>query len=130
MHSINEETQSLEVGPVWGPLVEGAMNTTSDNSSVGGADSVPLTAAEVLARNERLATRTLDDTAFILLRSKMVSLNDVGTFVWDHFASPSTVGDATRAVLDEFDTTEAQARPDVRTFVADMLSRSLLVRAA
>ena len=31
----------------------------------------------------RVASRTLEETAFILNQSQMVSLNPVGTFVWD-----------------------------------------------
>ena len=77
--------------------------------------------------NPRVATRTLDDTAFVLLQSRMVSLYEVGTFLWGHYKETSSVDDAICAVVDNFETTADQARPDVVEFTRELLNKELLV---
>ena len=77
--------------------------------------------------NPRVATRTLDDTAFVLLQSRMVSLNEVGTFLWEHYKEASTLNAAVGAVVDNFETTEHDARPDVVEFTRELLNKELLV---
>ena len=76
--------------------------------------------------NPRVACRTLDETAFILLQSKMVSLNEVGTYIWEHFKNASTVAQAATAVEKEFDVASKIADRDVREFVETLLNKALL----
>ena len=45
-----------------------------------------------------MACRTLDGTAFILLASRMVSLNEVGTFIWERFQNAATLEDVVQSV--------------------------------
>ncbi len=106
-----------------------SLDSGRDSASAETSDTAVSSVSEDirLAWNDRLATRTLDDTAFVLLRSKMVSLNEVGTFVWEYFRDGSTIKDAADAVLAEFDTTPSQALRDVRVFVEDLVRRSLLI---
>ena len=79
------------------------------------------------AWNPKVASRTLDDTAFVLLQSSMVSLNDVGTYLWEHFKKGSTVEEAVTAVVSEFETTDDVARKDIVEFVNSLLNKNLLV---
>lgn len=79
------------------------------------------------AWNPKVASRTLDDTAFVLLQSSMVSLNDVGTYLWEHFKKGSTVEEAVTAVVSDFETTDEVARTDIVEFVDSLLNKNLLV---
>jgi hypothetical protein len=81
----------------------------------------------IYAWNPKVASRTLDDTAFVLLQSSMVSLNDVGTYLWEHFKKTSTVEEAVTAVVSEFETTDDVARKDIVEFVNSLLNKNLLV---
>ena len=79
--------------------------------------------------NPEIACRTLEETAFILHQSKMVSLNDVGTFIWECFKQACPISDVVAAVVDEFDTSHQEAQKDVEEFVAELLGQDLLVEA-
>lgn len=83
--------------------------------------------AACYAWNPKVASRTLDDTAFVLLQSSMVSLNDVGTYLWEHFKTGSTIGEAVHAVVSEFETTDDVAHTDIVEFVDSLLNKNLLV---
>ena len=82
---------------------------------------------EVYGWNPKIACRTIEETAFILFKSRMVSLNEVGTFVWEYFREPSSLKDAVAAVSEEFETTPKEATNDVDAFVAQLVERQLLV---
>ena len=77
--------------------------------------------------NPRVASRTLDDTAFVLFDSRMVSLNDVGTYVWETYKNPHTPAEVIDGVVDEFETTSEQARQDILEFTNTLLEKSLLI---
>ena len=79
--------------------------------------------------NPEIACRTLEETAFILHQSKMMSLNDVGTFIWEQFKIPSHLSGVVQAVIQEFDTTEEIATKDVQGFCDQLLERKLLIEA-
>ena len=74
-----------------------------------------------------VATRTLDGTAFILLGSRMLSLNPVGTHIWEQFEAGATVKRAAKAVVKEFETTDEVAMADTAKFVEELLARQLVV---
>ena len=76
--------------------------------------------------NPEIACRTLEDTAFILHRSKMMSLNEVGTFIWEQFRNPKTIGCVVNAVLEEFDTAREVATLDVNSFCEHLVEREIL----
>ena len=77
--------------------------------------------------NPKIACRTLEDTAFILYQSRMVSLNEVGTFIWERFREPAGVSEVVDAVLEQFETTREQASCDVEGFVRLLAARDLVV---
>ena len=83
--------------------------------------------SEVYRWNPKIACRTIEQTAFILFQSQMVSLNDVGSFVWEYFKEPSSIRNAVAAVTEEFETTPKEATNDVDAFVAQLVERQLLV---
>ena len=66
-------------------------------------------------------------TAFILLNSRMLRLNEVGTYIWERFEHGSTFPRVVRAIVDAFDTTETHARVDARAFVDELVARDALV---
>ncbi|MEE2959926.1 MAG: PqqD family protein [Myxococcota bacterium] len=77
--------------------------------------------------NPRVASRTLDDTAFVLFDSRMVSLNEVGTYIWETYKHPHTTTEVTGGVVGEFETTSEQARQDTLEFTNALLKKSLLI---
>ena len=77
--------------------------------------------------NPTIACRTLEDTAFILYQSRMVSLNEVGTFIWERFREPVGVWEVVDAVVEHFETTREQASCDVDGFVRQLAERRLVV---
>ena len=79
--------------------------------------------------NPKVACRTLDGTAFILLNSRMLSLNEVGTFLWDRLENGANLDALVADVLSEFETTTEQARNDAQAFVHTLVEKELLIEA-
>lgn len=76
----------------------------------------------------RVASRTLEETAFILNQSQMVSLNPVGTFVWDQLKGASkSLEELTGAVTTEFEVEAATATQDIEQFLRELIQESLVV---
>ena len=84
-------------------------------------------AAGTLAWNPRVACRTLDETAFILLNSRMVRLNEVGTRIWELFENGSTLDTVVAQIVEEFETSTEQAAEDARVFVSELVEKELLI---
>lgn len=80
-----------------------------------------------LTWNPRVACRTLDETAFILLNSRMVRLNEVGTFIWEAYEKGSTMDEVIALIVEEFETTKEQAAEDARVFVGELVQKELLI---
>ena len=77
--------------------------------------------------NSRIACRTLEETAFILWQSQMVSLNSVGTFVWEQFRNGSSLREIVDAVENEFEASWDRVALDVSGFVEELVERKLLI---
>ena len=76
----------------------------------------------------RVASRTLEETAFILNQSQMVSLNPVGTFVWDQLKStPKSLEELTGLVTEEFEVDSKTAAHDIEEFLKALINESLVV---
>jgi hypothetical protein len=83
----------------------------------------------ILRWNPKVSCRTLDGTAFILLKSRMLSLNEVGTFIWESFKDGASLGGVVDKVVETFETTPERAESDAREFVHTLLEREMLVPA-
>jgi hypothetical protein len=75
----------------------------------------------------RVACRTVDGVAFILLDSCMVSLNETGTFLWNVFRQGTTMAKAAHKLVASFEVEIDVAERDVEKFVTLMRDRKLLV---
>ena len=76
----------------------------------------------------RVASRTLEETAFILNQSQMVSLNPVGTFVWDKLKGTAlSLDELTGAVTADFEVDAATATQDIEQFLRELIKESLVV---
>lgn len=83
----------------------------------------------VLAWNSEAACRTIDGTAFVLLRSRMVSLNSVGSFVWERFEKGAKVGEVVDAVVESFEIDRETALADTIEFIRTLKEKEMLVVA-
>ncbi len=79
-----------------------------------------------LCWNPRVAARTVSGEAFILLEGRMVTLNEVGTFIWERCEEGATITEIVAAVVDEFEVDEATAERDARALVAQLLAKGML----
>ena len=77
--------------------------------------------------NSESSCRTLDGTAFVLLGNRMVSLNEVGTFLWERLERGAELEQLVSAVVDAFETTHAQASADTAAFVSRLVGEAMLV---
>lgn len=81
----------------------------------------------VLSWNPHAACRTIEGTVFVLVHDRMISLNRVGSFVWEKFEKGSTIDNVVRAIVDEFDVSHELASADATTFVRTLKEKGLLV---
>jgi hypothetical protein len=88
------------------------------------------TPVKSLKWNPRVACRTLDGTAFILLNSRMLRLNEVGTYIWERFEDGATLERVVDGIVSEFDTTPAKAKADAQAFVKVLVAKEVLVPVA
>jgi hypothetical protein len=78
--------------------------------------------------NPLVSCRTLDGTAFVLLKSRMVSLNEVGTFIWERLEKGAELEGVVSEVVQEFETSDDTARLDAEEFVRVLIDKEMLVR--
>lgn len=79
--------------------------------------------------NPRVACRTLEGTAFVLMNSRLLSLNEVGTRIWGLLEKPHSVSEVTEQIVAEFDTDRDTALRDACAFVEQLVERHVLVIA-
>jgi len=82
----------------------------------------------IYAWNPKVATRTLEGTAFVLLEGRMISLNAVGTRIWELCKSGASLPSIVASIIAEFDTVEEIARRDAEAFLAALTERGMLLR--
>ena len=75
-----------------------------------------------------VAWQVVNDEAIVidLASGRVIGLNPTGTFLWSRLDGRDEPALAS-AMVDEFDVNEDAAMNDVRTFVADMRRRNLIV---
>lgn len=57
----------------------------------------------------------------------IMSLNETGVFLWKHMQEDCTEDALVQAIVEEYDTTEACARKDVRAFIKQLQEQDLLL---
>ncbi len=74
------------------------------------------------------ASRVLDEKAVVITLNdgRMHTLNEVGTWIWEHADGSRSVSDIIAALLEEFDVDEAIARADVASYVELLAERDVL----
>lgn len=82
-----------------------------------------------VVRDEKTASRILAGEAVILTPedSKIHSLNDVGSRVWELLADKPTVGAIVADICEGFEVDEATARQDVTAFLETLRERGMVV---
>jgi hypothetical protein len=82
----------------------------------------------VLSRNPSAAYRLYEGQATIVLleRAEVKVANEVGSFVWDRIDGRRTLGEIVRAVVEEYEVDEEEARRDVLEFVADLRAQGMV----
>jgi hypothetical protein len=78
--------------------------------------------------NPKASCRTLDGTAFVLLGRRMVSLNEVGTFIWARLEKGAALDEVVPLVVSAFETTEGTARADASAFFDRLVGEEMVVR--
>lgn len=58
----------------------------------------------------------------------MVSLNEVGTFIWERLEKGAVLADLVGAVVHAFETDEAAARADATAFMGRLVDEEMVVR--
>jgi hypothetical protein len=84
-----------------------------------------------LLRAGSTAYRIIDGTALIVggQIAKLLTLNDVGTFIWQQADGRQTMADITKKLCQEFDIDQEVALRDAEIFVRDLQSKNLLTLA-
>lgn len=83
---------------------------------------------QVVSRDESTASRVLGDEAVVLtpLDSKIHSLNETGTRIWELLADKPTVGEIIAQIHREFKVDEEQAKEDVIAFLEELAEKGMI----
>ncbi len=105
------------------------MGRKKGSATVGGAKAkgAQPPAAAALEWNSKVACRTLEGTAFILLDSRMVRLNEVGTRIWELYETGSTIKTVVDQIVVEFEAGADRVERDANVFVGELLEKQMLV---
>ena len=80
-------------------------------------------------RAPRIAARVIEGAAYVVAvdQQRMVELDEVGTFVWEHLREPASVQGLTDLLTEEFDVDGPRARADLEKFLALLEERGLVI---
>ncbi len=83
---------------------------------------------QVVSRDKRTASRTIAGEAIVLtpMDSKIHSLNETGSRVWELLAEKQTVGQIVAQIHREFKVSEEQASADVIAFLEALAARGMV----
>lgn len=83
---------------------------------------------QVVSRDEKTASRVLGGEAVVLTPtdSKIHSLNETGTRIWELLADKPTVGEVIAQIHSEFKVDEEQAKEDVIAFLEEMTDKGMV----
>ena len=84
-------------------------------------------------RNQDVVSRNIDGELVIVpIRSgvgdlnSLYTLNPVGCVLWEFMTESHTVPEMVQRVCNEFEVTQAQAQPDIESFLESMLAEQLV----
>ncbi len=99
---------------------------TSEQSS-GGAEAPRVRSGDRVRQSERIATRVVGGKALVVVidRSRLHTLNAVGTFVWER-CDGRTVGELADAVAAHWRIARERALRDVAAFVSELADAGAL----
>lgn len=83
--------------------------------------------AQKLCWNPKVSCRTLEGTAFILLKSQMISLSEVGTKIWDLFEQGTSLSQVVPQIVAQYEVGEDVAWADARNFVGTLVEKGMLI---
>jgi Coenzyme PQQ synthesis protein D (PqqD) len=70
------------------------------------------------------------ETAILSLKSKKYfGLNAVGALIWQELEADRSLAELTKAVLDEFETSEEECRADVASLLHELIAADLVILA-
>lgn len=83
---------------------------------------------QVVSKDESTASRVLGDEAVVLtpMDSKIHSLNETGTRIWELLADKPTVGEIISQIHREFKVDEEQAKEDVTAFLEELAEKGMI----
>jgi len=88
-------------------------------------------------RNQDVVSRNIEGELVIVpVRSgvgdlnSLYTLNPVGSVLWEFMNEGHTVPEMVQRVCDEFEVSEAQAQPDIETFLDSLMAEQLIQQVA
>jgi hypothetical protein len=88
-------------------------------------------------RNQDVVSRSIEGELVIVpIRSgvgdlnSLYTLNPVGSVLWEFMNAEHTIGEMVQRVCDEFEVTEAQAKPDIESFLCSLMAEQLIQSVA
>lgn len=87
---------------------------------------------QVVSRDKQTASRLIAGEAIVLtpMDSKIHSLNDTGSRIWELLADEPTVGELVAQIHSEFKVSEEQARADVIAFLEELAAKGMVTLGA
>jgi Coenzyme PQQ synthesis protein D (PqqD) len=88
-------------------------------------------------RNQDVVSRNIEGELVIVpIRSgvgdlnSLYTLNPVGSVLWEFMNEGHTLSEMVQRVCDEFEVSEAQAQPDIETFLDSLMAEQLIQQMA
>jgi len=83
---------------------------------------------QVVSKDKRTASRLIAGEAIVLtpMDSKIHSLNETGSRIWELLANEPTVGELVAQIHSEFKVSEEQARADVIAFIEELATKGMV----
>lgn len=83
---------------------------------------------QVVSKDKQTASRIIAGEAIVLtpMDSKIHSLNETGSRIWELLADEPTVGEIVAQIHSEFKVSEEQARADVIAFIEELTAKGII----
>jgi hypothetical protein len=83
---------------------------------------------QVVSKDKQTASRIIAGEAIVLtpMDSKIHSLNETGSRIWELLADEPTVGEIVAQIHSEFKVSEEQAQADVMAFIEELTAKGIV----